>query len=108
MNQTEWQNHAEYWRDSLNTNGTTPDGDLSFTEFYYFDESVASPQTNPVFIAEQLYMIYKFINKNFQEETIGGKVESMRSNGSLSPSEESEVLGHLHHARFLTDSYSQN
>ena len=108
MNQTEWQNHAEYWRDSLNTNGTTPEGDISFPDFYYFDNSVATPPTNVRFIADELYMIYKFIYKNFEEETIGKQVETMRSNGSLSHSEESEVLGHLHRTRFLADSDLQN
>ena len=91
MNQTEWQNHAKYWRDSLNKNGTQPVDDLSELVFFYFDHSVASPKTNPVFIAEKLYMIYKFIHHHFQEEAINEQVETMRSNGSLSCSEESEV-----------------
>ena len=108
MNQTEWQNHAEYWRDSLNTNGTTPEGDISFPIFYYFDHSVASPQTNPVFIAQQLYMIYKFIHNNFQEEAISEHVKGMQVDGSLSCSEESEVRGQLYQAQFLADIDSQN
>ena len=108
MNQTEWQNHAKYWRDSLDTNGTQPVDNLSERGIYYFDHSVVIPHTNPVFIAQQLYMIYKFIHNNFQEEAISEHVKSMQVDGSLSCSEESEVRGQLYHAQFLADIDSQN
>lgn len=107
VNQTEWQEHAEFWRDSLNFNGTTP-GDEADPNFYYFNGDVATPQTNLNFIVDQLQLIYDFISKHFPEEAVVEQVESMQADGSLSASEGEEILDHYHRARVLAENGSQN
>jgi len=90
VNQTEWQQHAEHWRDSFD-NGNSHPGEPST----YFNGTIAKPETNP----EKL--ISKFIADYFTNKQINSQVNSMNMDESFSEIEEEEVKDNLRRHRLL-------
>eukprot|EP00588_Corethron_pennatum_P005685 CAMPEP_0194296078 /NCGR_PEP_ID=MMETSP0169-20130528/55129_1 /TAXON_ID=218684 /ORGANISM="Corethron pennatum, Strain L29A3" /LENGTH=364 /DNA_ID=CAMNT_0039045433 /DNA_START=275 /DNA_END=1369 /DNA_ORIENTATION=+ len=103
VDQKEWQNHAEKWRDSLNTNLTYPDqeGNQPDGGMMYFDGSNANPQRNARFILDQTEAIWKFIRGSFSTDEINAQVRSMHMDDSFSENDEEEILGQLRRYQLL-------
>lgn len=60
VDQTEWRDHAEYWRHSIDVNHCSPDGNGS--KVRYADGRVFSPEEEE--IAKLLEKVYQFIENN--------------------------------------------
>ena len=101
VDQTEWQQHAEYWRDSFNNNehhGVYEDGENGLK---YYDGTVANPFTNVLFIAELLDMIATFIDDNFSAVQVNSQVNRMIMDESFSEIDKEEVKDTLRRHRLL-------
>ena len=107
VNQTEWQNHAEYWRDSLNDNNTYPDdygkcdSTVESCGMVYFDGTTANPQTNPSFLQNQITLVLDFIASQFTPFQIKRQLKIMHDDPTFSESDKEVVLSHLHSRQLL-------
>jgi len=98
VNQTEWQNHAEHWRESYNDNHQTED---EGSELLYYDGAIASPFTNGLFLLDQVDLILTFIEDHFDSAQVDSTVNRMIMDESFSESDEEEVKDTLRRHRLL-------
>mmetsp|Transcript_29823 Transcript_29823/g.33446 ORF Transcript_29823/g.33446 Transcript_29823/m.33446 type:complete len:120 (+) Transcript_29823:220-579(+) len=100
VNQTEWKNHAEHWRDSFNDNIHNQAEDEE-SELLYYDGTIATPFTNGLFIFDQADLILTFIEDHFDIAQVNSQVNRMIMDESFSESDEEEVKDTLRRHRLL-------
>jgi len=99
VNQTEWQQHAEQWRDSFNDN---PVEDLVEEEpFFNYDGTTVNPLTNLGNLVNQVDVITTFIADHFDIEQVDSQVNRMIMDESFSESDVEEVKDTLRRHRLL-------
>ena len=79
VDQTEWQTHAERWRDSFNNDehhGVDDEADEE-RAFKYYDGTSANPLTNVLYVATLLDTIANFISDNFSVLQVNSQVNRM-------------------------------
>lgn len=99
VNQTEWQQHAEHWRDSFNDN---PVEDLVKEEpFLNYDGTIVNPLTNLQNLVNQENLILTFIEDHFDSAQVNSQVNRMIMDESFSESDVEEVKDTLRRHRLL-------
>ena len=107
VDQTEWQDHADTWRESLNDNLTYPDDNgkcdstVESCGFVYFDGTTATPLADPSFLLNQVTLVLDFIESQFTPSQITRQLEIMHDDPTFSESDKGVVLSHLHSRQLL-------
>jgi len=100
VNQTEWQQHAEKWRDSFNKEELFGEKDKGRVLKYY-DGTIANPLTNDQFILDQVTLIGRFIADHFSSAQVNSQVNRMIMDESFSEIDVEEVKDTLRRHRLL-------
>ena len=103
VDQTEWQTHAERWRDSFNNDehhGVDDEADEE-RAFKYYDGTSANPLTNVLYVATLLDTIANFISDNFSVLQVNSQVNRMIMDESFSEIDKEEVKDTLRRHRLL-------